>query len=111
LLGSATADANGNIAVTDPTAGSSPSRFYRAVLYSSPQILSALQITSPVVGTVKLQFHAVPGTLCQVQYTPSLYPAQWQLLASATADANGNVTLNDRLPANTPSRFYRAVAP
>ena len=110
ILGSGTADANGNIIITDPRAGNSPSRFYRAVLYSNPQILSALQISSPVAGAVKLQFHAVPGTLCQVQYTPSLNPAQWQVLGSATADANGNVTVNDRPPANTPGRFYRAVA-
>ena len=109
ILGSATADLNGNIVITDPTAGSSPSRFYRAVLQSIPQVLSSLKLVSPVAGTVNLQFHALPGAVCQVQYTPSLNPAQWQTLANATADTNGNVTLADQPPANTPSRFYRAV--
>jgi len=110
ILGSATADANGNITFADPTTGSAPSRFYRAVLYSSPQVLSAFKLTSPAKGTINLQFHATPGTLCQVQYTPSLNPPQWQTLGSATADTNGNVAFTDRPPANTPCRFYRAVA-
>jgi hypothetical protein len=111
ILGSATADANGNITITDPAAGDSPARYYRAALYSSPQALSALALTAPVAGTVNLQFHAVPGTICRVEYTPSLTPARWQTLGSATADSNGNVTITDQVPGNTPSRFYRAVTP
>jgi hypothetical protein len=111
ILASATADANGNIAITDPTAGNSPTRFYRAVLYSNPQVLSSLKITSAVAGTVSLQFHATPGTVCRVEYTPSLNPAQWQTLGSVTADSNGNVMMTDQPPANTSSRFYRALAP
>jgi hypothetical protein len=111
ILGSAMADSNGNITITDSTAGSSSSRFYRAVWYSNPQVLSSLKLTSPVAGTVNLQFHAAPGTVCQVQYTPSLNSPQWQTLGSATADTNGNVTMTDRPPGNTPSRFYRAAIP
>jgi hypothetical protein len=111
ILGSATADSNGNIVITDPTAGSWPSRFYRAVLYSSPQVLSSLKLTSLVAGRVNLQFQAPSGTLCQVQYTTSLNPVQWQTLGSATADSNGNVTMSDCVTTNTPCRFYRAVIP
>ena len=111
ILGGATADSNGNITITDSEAGSSPTRFYRAVLYSSPQVLSSVTLASVVAGTVTLQFHAVPGTVCQVQYTPSLNPAQWQILGGATADDNGNVTMTDQPPANTPGRFYRAFIP
>jgi len=111
VLGNATADALGNIAVTDARAGKSPTGFYRAMLYSSPQVLSSMTVTSVVAGTLTLQFHAAPGTVCRLQYTPSLQAPQWQTLGSATADSNGNVTMNDQPPANATSRFYRAVTP
>jgi len=111
ILGTATADANGDIMITDSQAGESPARFYRAVLYANPQVLSSVTLTSMVAGQVTLQFHAVPGTVCRVQYTPSLNAPQWQTLGSATTDANGNVTMTDQPPASTPSRFYRAVTP
>ena len=111
ILGTATADALGNIAVTDSRAGKSPAGFYRAMLYSNPQVLSSVTVASVVAGTVKLQFHAAPGTVCRVQYTPSLLAPQWQTLGSATADGNGNLTITDQPPGNTPSRFYRAVTP
>jgi hypothetical protein len=109
ILGNATADSNGNITITDPGAGNSPTRFYRAALYSSPQVLSALAIGPSTGNTITLQFHAVAGTACQVQYSPSLNPAQWQTLGNATADANGNVTITDQVSENTPTRFYRAL--
>ena len=108
-LYSATADASGAIVVNDPTAAGAPSRYYRAVWYSNPQVLSAAKLTSPSRGTMNLQFHAPPGTVVQVQYTPTLYPMQWQALGSATADTNGNVTFTDRVKGNAPSRYYRAV--
>lgn len=111
ILGSAMADANGNIVMTDATAGNSPSRFYRAVLYSNPQVLSSLKITFPVAGTVCLQFHAAPGTVCRVEYTSSLNSPQWKTLGSTSADSNGNVMMTDHVSGNTSSRFYRAVAP
>jgi hypothetical protein len=111
ILGSATADSNGNITINDLVSRNIPSRFYRAVLYSSPQVLSALAITASVAGTITIQFHAATGTVCRVQYTPSLNPPQWQTLGSATADSNGNVTMTDQPPGNTPSRFYRAATP
>ncbi len=111
ILGSATADSNGNITMTDSQAGKSPARFYRAVLYSSPQVLSALAITCSATGTITLQFRAAFGTVCRVQYTPSLNPAQWQTLGSATADSNGNIAMTDQVSGNVPSRFYRAVTP
>lgn len=111
ILGTATADSNGNIAITDKPPANTPSRFYRAALYSNPQVLSALAISCSAAGTISLQFHAASGTVCRVQYTPTLNSPQWQTLGSATADANGNVAMTDQPPANTPSRFYRAVTP
>jgi hypothetical protein len=111
ILGSATADSNGNIMLTDQVSGNTPSRFYRAVLYSDPQVLSALAITCSARGTITLQFHAASGTVCRVQYTPSLNSPQWQTLGSATADTNGNIAMTDPVSGKTPSRFYRAVTP
>jgi len=81
------------------------------VLYYEPQALSSLKLVSPVQGTMNLCFRAAPGSVCLIQYTPSLNPAQWQILGSATADSNGNVTITDQMSGNTPSRFYRAVTP
>jgi len=111
IWGSATADSNGNITITDQVSGNTPSRFYRAVFYSNPQILSALAITCSATGTITLQFLATPGTVCRVQYTPSLNSPQWQTLGSATADSNANIAMADQVSGNTPSRFYRAVTP
>ena len=111
IWGSATADSNGNITITDQVSGNTPSRFYRAVLYSNPQILSALAITCSATRTITLQFLATPGTVCRVQYTPSLNPPQWQTLGSATADINGNIAICDPSPGSQPARFYRAALP
>ena len=111
VLCPATADANGKITINDPVSGNIPSRFYRAVLYSNPQVLSALAISAPVAGTITLRFHAATGTVCRVQYTTSLNPPQWQTLGSGMPDASGNVTMTDQVSANIPGRFYRAVTP
>ncbi len=81
------------------------------VLYYNPQVLSALAITCSATGTITLQFRAATGAVCRVQYTPSLNPPQWQTLGSATADANGNVTMTDQVSGNAAARFYRAVTP
>lgn len=111
VLCTATADANGNIAINDPVSGNVPSRFYRAVLYSNPQVLLALAISAPLAGTITLRFHAATGAVCRVQYTTSLNPPQWQTLGSATADSSGNVAMTDQVSVNTSGRFYRAVTP
>jgi hypothetical protein len=76
-----------------------------------PRALSALKLTEPAGATMNLQFEAAPGSACHVEYTPSLTPPQWQTLASATADTNGNVMISDPLAGNPPTRFYRAVLP
>jgi len=94
-----TYDANG---VESPPSG---------VISYKPQMLSSVNLTLPVQGMMNLQFRAAPGTVCRVQYTPTLSPPQWQTLGSATADSNGNITMTDQPPANTPARFYRAVTP
>jgi hypothetical protein len=42
-----------------------------------------------------------------VEYTTSLTPPQWQTLGSATADANGYVTVSDSLTPNFEVEFLR----
>lgn len=86
---------------------SSPS----VIINYSPPALSVLKFASQPNGTLNLAFQAATGAVCQVQYTPSLNPPNWQLLGSATADADGNVTINDPRTGNPPQRFYRAVLP
>jgi hypothetical protein len=81
------------------------------VLYYKPQALSSLKLTSIVAGKLTFQFRAAPLTLCWLQYSPSLSSPQWQTLSIVTADLNGNITITDQPPANTPSRFYRTVIP
>ena len=81
------------------------------IIYYSPRALSALKLTKFAGATVNLQFRAAPGSLCQVEYTLSLTPPQWHILGTATADANGYVTLSDPLSGNPPSRYYRAILP
>ena len=82
-----------------------------AVMCYTPQALSGLKLTPLANRTLSLHFLATTGALCHVEYTPTLNPPRWQTLGSATADANGNVTLTDPLSGNPPTRFYRTALP
>jgi hypothetical protein len=81
------------------------------ILFYKPQALSPLKLVSRVAGTLNFQIHAAPRTVCWLQYTPTLNKPQWQSLGAVVADINGNMTISDRPPANTPSRFYRTIIP
>ncbi len=80
-------------------------------MYYRPAALSELKLTQLADTTMSLHFLAATGAVCHVEYSPTLNPSQWQTLAGATADANGNVTLIDPLTGNPPARFYRTVLP
>lgn len=75
------------------------------VLLTTPS-MSPLQITESN-DSVNIQFRAVPGTACQVQYTTTLDPPAWTALANLVADTNGIVSVSD--PVNGPQRFYRGA--
>lgn len=60
---------------------------------------------------MRVQFRGPAGTLCQVQYAETLDSPQWQSLASATADADGNIAIDDPLAGRSEARFYRGVLP
>ena len=81
------------------------------VMLYAPRILSSVQFARLADGTANLHFKAPTGAVCHVEYTPTVQPVQWQTLAGATADANGNVTLTDPLTSRPPSRYYRVVVP
>ncbi len=80
-------------------------------IFYTPQALSALKLTKLTNGILSLHFLATTGAVGQVEYTPCLNPPQWQTLGSATADANGNVTMTDPLTGHPPARFYRTDLP
>ena len=83
-----------------------------SVMYYAPQAFSETKLTRLINGAMSLQFLTATGDACHIEYTPTLnYPRNWQTLASATADANGNVTITDPLTGNPPSRYYRIARP
>jgi len=86
---------------------SSPS----AMMYYTPSVVSSLKAVPLVNGTMSIRFQAATNASCHVEFTPSLAPAQWQTLGTATADANGNVTITDPLTGKPSKRFYRAAVP
>ncbi len=61
-------------------------------------------------GSAGISFAAIPGRTYRVQSTDSLAPANWQTLATVTADAQGRIEIIDPPPL-PPSRFYRTVTP
>lgn len=84
---------------------SDPSNF---LLYTA-QAISDLQLSQSDSGATTLSFSVPPGSDCHVEYTDTLTPPDWQLLASATGDPNdGTVTIIDEIPAPGGCRFYRA---
>jgi hypothetical protein len=81
------------------------------VIGYTPPALSALKLTALANGSMSICFQVATGAVCYIEYSPTLSPAQWQTLGSATADANGEVTLTDSSTGNSPTRFYRAAVP
>ena len=79
-----------------------------SLLYRPPA-LSRLRMTKQTDITMSIQFRAAAGALCRVEYAATLASPQWQTLGSATADATGNVLINDPLSGRPSMRFYRGV--
>jgi hypothetical protein len=78
-------------------------------LVNAPSPLSPLQLSVLADGTVRIQFAAPTGALCRVESVETLVSTNWQTLASATADANGNVVIDDATAGRPATRFYRGV--
>ena len=79
-----------------------------SLLYRPPA-MSRLRITKMSESTMSIQFRAAAGALCRVECASTLTSPQWQTLGTATADANGNVLINDPASGRPALRFYRAL--
>ncbi len=71
----------------------------------------ATKIAPEPGGGNRMSFIGNPGRTHTLQFTPAMVPLNWQLLGTRTADANGNYSIVDIPPANTPMRFYRSIFP
>jgi hypothetical protein len=79
------------------------------VVHGTALPISPLEINALQAGTVQIRFAAPTGTLYGVEWTDNLNSAIWQPLTIVAPDANGNVFVEDAVPVQTVSRFYRAV--
>ena len=89
----------------DSTGNQSPPS--NLLLYTTPP-MSPLQI-SKANGMVNIQFMAIPGTICSLEYTASLNSPQWTTLATTLAQPSGLVSIYDMIDPSQPTRFYRAM--
>jgi hypothetical protein len=81
-------------------------------LLFTAKAISALRMGQFVAGRMSVSFDVAPGAACHVEYTDTLSPPNWKLLATAIADSNGLVTvIGPALPVPGTSRFYRAAVP
>ena len=71
----------------------------------------ATHIVSGAGGAYRISFIGNPGRIYTIQFTPAMVPLNWQFLGTRTANANGDYSIIDVPPANTPMRFYRSVFP
>jgi hypothetical protein len=79
------------------------------MLYYSPPAVSKLSLAKQANGSMRVQLKSAIGSQCRIQYASSIVSPQWQTLTTATADANGNISVIDPLTGRPPMRFYRAI--
>jgi hypothetical protein len=58
---------------------------------------------------LSLQLTGLPGFSYTVQYSDTLYPADWKKLTVVTADESGMIEIVVPNPGTAGPRFYRAV--
>jgi hypothetical protein len=86
-------------------AESSPS----PAIYYRPPALSSLRLIPQTNGTVTLQFRTAPGAVGSIQYTLSWVNPNWKTAGTATADAEGMITITNPVVKRFSTCFYRAV--
>jgi subtilisin-like proprotein convertase family protein len=62
-------------------------------------------------GSYRIRFDGIPGLTYRIEYTGSLSPAYWHLLATETADSAGLFQVVDTPAVGFGQRFYRSVHP
>lgn len=76
-------------------------------LLVTPPAISRLQLQRQTNGVMQVSGKAAPGTVCTIQFTPTLQPALWRTLRQATADQLGNIVALDADADKVGSRYYR----
>jgi hypothetical protein len=109
-LGNVFADVEGRFAYTDNTASTTGNRFYRFVVLPPPP-LTHMTITRFANGHMKLTGTAPAGAVCRVLYAPQLNSANWPVLATVTANTEGQLEYVDTTAPQAGSRFYRFFLP
>lgn len=72
-------------------------------------VAETLSITPSGADSYLIRVRGIPRTTYDIQFTGPLSPTEWQLLATATTDAQGAGETLDPLIPGTEARFYRAV--
>jgi hypothetical protein len=81
-------------------------------LLFTARAISSLRMGAIVAGCMSLSFDVAPGAACHVEYTDTLSPPNWKLLAYATGDSDGLVTIiGPAMPIPGGNCFYRATVP
>jgi subtilisin-like proprotein convertase family protein len=62
-------------------------------------------------GSYRIRFNGIPGLTYRIESTGSLSPADWQPLATETADSSGLFQVVDTPAVGFGQRFYRSVHP
>jgi hypothetical protein len=109
-LGNVFADAEGRFAYTDHTASTTGNRFYRFVVLPTPP-LTHMTITRLANGHMKLTGTAPAGAVCRVLHAPQVNSANWPVLATVTANSEGQLEYVDTTAPQVGSRFYRFFLP
>ena len=68
-----------------------------------------LKIADLTWGNYLIRFDGIPNTTYDIETTPSLVPASWQLWMTTNSDVSGVIILTDHVTNGAPSKFYRTV--
>jgi len=76
-------------------------------LDSAPSM--TLKVTDLTGGNYLIQFNGIPDSTYDVETTPELNPANWQLWITTNTDAQGMMAVIDNTANGAPAKFYRTV--
>lgn len=78
-------------------------------LLITPPVIGSINLTCQTNRSMKLDCRAAAGTVCGVQFSPTMLPGSWRTLTNVLADALGNIIANDASASRVTKRFYRLV--
>jgi len=68
-----------------------------------------LKVTDLTGGNYLIQFDGIPDSIYDIETTPVLNPADWQLWTTTNTDNNGMISLIDSITNGAPAKYYRTV--